>query len=135
MATKAKYADRDSILNVVDFETREVYVPEWKMTVRVRSMTADERDELENPMAMAAARGKEASLANFRARLMALTVVTEDGERMFSVEDAAALGKKRASAVDRIATVAMELSGITNEDLDELGKDTAPTNDTDSVSS
>ena len=41
-------------------------------------------------------------LVNFRAKLAALIVVDESGSRVFSDEDAAALGQKNAKALDRI---------------------------------
>jgi hypothetical protein len=60
------------------------------------------------------------NLRNIRAKLVALTVVDEDGNRIFSDEDAEALGKKSAAALDRIFAVAQRLSGLRPEDVEEL---------------
>ena len=51
----------------------------------------------------------------------------ETGEQIFSPEDRAALLSKSATALDRLATVGMRLSGFTQEASDELGKDSSET--------
>lgn len=136
MSRKAQFATRESILAFVDFQTRDVVVPEWGgMTVRVRTMTARERDDLEAPMVESAAAGKDATFANFRARLVALVCVNEDGSRMFTLDDVEALGNKSGAAIGRIADAAIALNGITPEEADELGKESAATNGSGSGSS
>lgn len=135
MTTKP-IASRDSILNFVDFRTRDVEVPEWGgMIVRVRSMTAAERDTFEAPAMAAAANGKDINLTNFRAKIVALTAIDADGNRLFTDKDVEALGNKDGAAIDRLSTAVMELSGLTTAEIDELGKGIAPTNGTASASS
>jgi len=100
---------RESILGAEDLPREKVAAPEWGGEVWVRTLTATERDAFEasvNP-------GKGAkNLANFRARLAVLCVVDERGERLFKDEDAAALGAKSGTALDRITDVALRLSGL-----------------------
>jgi hypothetical protein len=62
------------------------------------------------------------NLANTRARLVSLTVVGEDGKRLFTEADVEALGRKSGRALDRIYEVAARLSGIKQEDLEDLAK-------------
>lgn len=100
---------RDSILRADDLPREEVAVPEWGGAVWVRTLTAAERDAFEasvNP-----GKGRK-NLANFRARLAVLCVVDEKGERLFQDEDAAALGRRSAAALDRITDAALRLSGL-----------------------
>jgi len=62
------------------------------------------------------------NLANVRARLCAISIVDETGKRMFSDEDVRALGRKSAAALDRVFAAAQRLSGLTDEDVEELAK-------------
>jgi len=120
---KPAYATRESILNYVDFQTREIAIPEWGgMVVKIRSMSARERDMLESPMIEAAAAGKDAKFSNFRARIVALVCINEDGSKMFTIEDVEALGDKNSGAISRIADEAISLNGINEEDAAKLGK-------------
>lgn len=137
MTTKSKqFATRDSILGFVDFEKRDLVIPEWGgMIVRIRTMTASERDQLEAPLVQDSANGREPTLTNFRARIMALVCINEDGSRMFTLDDVGALGEKHAGAITRIAEAALELSGFSEDDVAELGKGIAATNGSGSDSS
>ncbi len=54
------------------------------------------------------------------ARLVAASIVDEDDKRVFSQSDVKALGEKSAAALDRVMAVAMRLSGLTEEDAEEL---------------
>ena len=45
-----------------------------------------------------------------------------DGERLFSAKEAAQLGDKSATALNRIFEVCCRLSGITESDVDALEK-------------
>ena len=109
---------RDQILQAPDIEVREVEVPEWGGTVRVRSMSAGDLDVLENWIASA----EGAGLDDFRARVVALTAIGEDGERLFAAADVAALAAKSMRAVERVFAVAAELSALTRTESDLLGK-------------
>ena len=59
-------------------------------------------------------------MKDLRAKLCALTICDEKGERIFSTRDVKALTKKSASALQRVFSVAQQLSGITGDDLEEL---------------
>ena len=59
---------------------------------------------------------------DMRARMVARTVCSEQGERLFKETDIHALGKKNANALSKIFNLALELSGITDSDIDELTK-------------
>jgi len=47
-------------------------------------------------------------------------VVDENGKRLFRYADVEALGQKSAAALDRIFDVAMSLSGMRDEEVEEL---------------
>lgn len=61
-------------------------------------------------------------LENIRARLVSLTVVDEDGRRLFSDDDVRALGAKSGAALERVWAVARKLSALSEEDVEELAE-------------
>jgi hypothetical protein len=114
------FLSRDEILQAQDLPTEDVPVPEWGGVCRVRGLTGAERDAFEQSIVETRGKNTRMNLRNIRAKLVALTVVDEDGNRIFSDEDAEALGKKSAAALDRIFAVAQRLSGLRPEDVEEL---------------
>lgn len=114
------YLTRDAILEAHDLPHEDVAVPEWGGTVRVRGLTGAERDAFE--ASVVGDRGKTMNMRNLRARLVAITIVDEDGKRLFSDADVVALGSKSGAALDRLFSVAQRLSGITHGDIEALEK-------------
>ncbi|GAB3117818.1 hypothetical protein GCM10027160_28930 [Streptomyces calidiresistens] len=112
------------ILAADDLPTRDVKVPEWGGSVRVRTLSGTERDQFEADSMKGKGKNRDINLANMRARLVAATCVYEDGTLMFDEpSDVIALGRKSAAALDRVYTAAAELSGITDADMEELAED------------
>ncbi|MFC5997108.1 hypothetical protein ACFQE5_23120 [Pseudonocardia hispaniensis] len=111
---------RDQILSADDLLTVDVAVPEWGGTVRVRALTGAERDRLEASLLGKDGTASAAKILNFRARVCALTMIGEDGERLFGDAQVAELGRKSAAALARVAEAAQKLSGISDDDVDEL---------------
>jgi hypothetical protein len=126
---------REQILQANDLESRDVAVPEWGGTLRVRVLTGTERDAVEASTLQGKGKSQSVNLSNFRAKLCARAIVDEQGKRLFSDEDIAALGKKSAGALSRVYNVAAELSGISEADVDELIKNSASGQSADSGSS
>lgn len=88
--------------------------------VIVRGMTGTERDEFEAGLIVGKGRHRDVNLRNMRARLVWYCAVDESGDRVFSDPDS--LGRIRADVLNMLFTVAQKLSGITEEDADELGQ-------------
>lgn len=128
------YLSRDAILGADDLQYEDLDVPEWGGIVRVRSLSGAERDNYEASMRLQ--RGKEfiANMANVRAKLVVRCVVDEDGKRLFTDNDAPALGEKSAAALDRVFEVAARLSRLSDEDVDELAGNSAAAQSGDSTS-
>lgn len=121
MTTK-RYLDKADILSQQDITTEELFIPEWDAWVKVKMMTASERDHFEASTVQRNGKKVDVNLQGIRARLCILCLVGEDGKRMFSDEDEYALGTKSAAAIDRIFTVAQRLNGLRDVDVDELTK-------------
>ncbi len=113
---------RDAILSSNDLTFEEVDVPEWGGMVRVRTLTGEERDALESSMVERHGRKVDVNLSNLRARLVSLSCVDANGDRLFSDLDIEALGQKSAAALERVFAVARKLSGLSEQDVDELTK-------------
>lgn len=116
---------RDQLLAATTLPRETVPVPELGGEVCVRGLTGAERDQFEQEML--ATRGKKTSmnLANIRARLVTLAAVDEAGARLFTPADVEALGLVRADVLDRLFAVAQRLSGLRDNDVEELGKASA----------
>lgn len=110
--------NRDDILKISDLITETVSVPEWDGDVLVRAMTGVERDEFEQ----AVFPNGQKDFANIRARLCSLSIVDENGRRLFEDADLVNLGEKNAKALDKVFAVAKRLSGIGKTEMDALKK-------------
>lgn len=100
---------RDAVLQASDLQHEDVPVPEWGGTVRVRMLTGLERDALAS--SLVGPDGKP-DMADYRWRMLAATMVGEDGQRLFSADDVRALGSKSARALDRVFAVADRINQI-----------------------
>lgn len=114
---------REQIIEADDRKTEDVAVPEWGGTVRVRALSGRERDAYEASIVQVSANGsRRVSLENLRARLVSFACVDEEGNRLFSDDDAMALGEKSAAALERVFDVARKLSGLSEDDVEELAE-------------
>lgn len=119
---------KDQILSVDDLDTKDVYVFPWRGFVRVRTMTAHERDRFEQQM-FTNKGGKRERMDDIRATLVSLTVIDEDGKRLFGEKDVKALGKKSAAALDKIFSEAQSLNAVSDEDVEDMAKNSEGTQD------
>lgn len=103
--------NKDSILAAADFKYVEHDVPEWNGSVRLRGLSAAERDEFEATL------GISQDLTNMRARLVVSCMVDENGQRIFKNSEAKALGDKNATVINRLFESVRKLSGMADEDL------------------
>ena len=110
-----------AILSAPDLATVDVDVPEWGGTVRVRALNGRERDAFEASCMKERKDGTQEFITrNMRAKLVALALVDDKGQRLFADEDVAALGKKSAKALSRVFDAASALNGITPDDVKSL---------------
>lgn len=112
--------NKQLILAAVDLKTEDISIPEWGGDVRVRTMTGFERDAFESTLIKGSDGRRD--LTNLRARLLAMTIVDENGDRVFAADDAALLGAKSASALDQLFEVAQRLNGMGSKAEAEIEK-------------
>lgn len=111
---------REQILSADDLAPTVVAVPEWGGEVRVRGLTGAERDAFEAALFMEDGKRRRLNLVNVRAKLVAMACIDEKGGRLFTEADAEALGQKSGLALTRVADCVQKLSGLTDEDVQEL---------------
>jgi hypothetical protein len=130
------YLGRDAILAATALKTEEVDVSdtEWGGVVLVRELRGRERDEWEASLAVQRGRQMVPDVANIRAKLVARTVVGEDLEPVFTQQDVAALGELSAAALDRVFEVASKLSGLNQDSVEEMAKNSEAVHSGDSPS-
>jgi len=134
------YLGRDAILKASALRTEEVRVPEWASPesgadmVLVRELRGRERDEWEASLAVMRGGQMVPDVANMRAKLVARTVVGEDGEPLFSQQDVNALGELSAAALDRVFEAASRLSGLGKDAVEEMAKNSGAVRSGDSPS-
>lgn len=114
------YLTKDAILSADDAQIEDVHVPQWGGTVRLRGMTGAERDAFEGALLNKKGDADPNKLINFRARLVVRCVVDGQGKRLFEDNDAPALGKKSAAAIDVLFEAARRLSGMSDDDMQEM---------------
>lgn len=107
------------IEDIDDRKTETVDVPEWNVTVKLRSMAATERDAYESAMSNGGKAGTM-NLIGMRARMVALSIVNEENKRVVSDAQVVKLGTRDAKVLDGLFWKCMKLNGMTEEDHDEL---------------
>lgn len=119
----------ERILAAEDLPSEEVPTPEWAPfgvpTVRVRGLTAKERDSYERSMLVQLEDGRlirDPNLSNIRAKFVTRIVVDDAGKRVFSDSQVKALGEKNAAAIDRLWDVGRRLSGMDSEENPSKGE-------------
>jgi hypothetical protein len=107
--------DRKSILAADDVRKEKVAVPEWKGDVYLRVLTGTDRDRFEESYA-------DQKMKAFRIRFLLLALCDEDGERLFSDDEADILGKKSSVVINRLFEAGWKLNAFTQEAVDALGE-------------
>lgn len=111
---------RDLIAAAPDITTEIVEVPEWGGAVQVRALTGAQRDSWESSVVRMEGDKRIFNMADLRARFVQLCVVNADGDLLFGPSDIEWLTGKSARALDRIFRAGQRLSGMTEQDLQEM---------------
>jgi hypothetical protein len=118
-----EFLTKEQILGASDLEEKEVEVPEWGGKVLVRGLTGRQRDIFEKSLITGKGKNRDVNIENARAKLLTLCLVDPKTKApIFTQSDIEALGKKSAKALNRVYDVATDLSGIGEEEIEELTK-------------
>lgn len=95
--------------------------------VYVQGMSGKDRDAWEKSLIVGRGKRRDVNTENVRARLATRCLVEQPGgARLFTDDEAGLLGGLPAAVLNPIFEKAQRLSGVSDEDLDELGKSSAP---------
>jgi len=121
MDSPIKHATKEAILALASATKIErVDVPGLDAPIFVRGLSARERDAFEASCMAGRGKARGLNMDNVRARLLVRAICSETGERIFADHEAEALGNVPASIVDRLFTLAQQLSGLSPSDVEEL---------------
>jgi hypothetical protein len=123
---------RQQILEADDLRTVDVDVSDYwpePGVVRVSELTADSRDEFEQYLAAVNRRvtNGEQQYRYMRAPLVAMCLVDESGERVFSIDEVETLGRKNGQVLDRIFAEANKLNKIFGRFREDAAKNSEAT--------
>jgi len=111
-----------AILAQTELVRERVECPEWGGHVYMRALTGDERDDWEaSILAEPDKKGnRKVIMKGARARLCALATCDAGGAPLYTMQDAPQLGRLNAQALARCFDVGTRLSGLTEDDMEEL---------------
>ncbi len=113
---------REQILNADDLPSESVPVPEWGVTLHIRSMTGTERDVYDADLVGMRDMPLKDKMRNMRAKLVVLCCVDESGQRVFNDDDVEELGKKSAKVLTRLSDAAQLLNAMGDAQIEEIAK-------------
>lgn len=120
------YLSKKDILGSKDYKTEVVSVPEWGGDVLIRELSGYDRDKYQLELVSIDAKGvptpKFENIARAKLFLVALSIVDEQGNKLFTEEDIEALGAKSGDALDRVYVAASDLSKLNFSDKEQLKK-------------
>lgn len=95
----------DSILAASDLKIQDINVPEWGGVVRIREFNLAMREQF-------SAYCQEHQGRGVLAYVVALSLIDESGNPLFSIEDISKIEQKNPSIIDKICAAAMTLNGL-----------------------
>lgn len=118
---------KETILAATDAQVIPFNAPEWgSPPLFLRTVSGAERDRFEAAN-LPAKDGAEPRLGNVRARFAVLVLGDSNGVRVFSDEDAPALGLKSAAVLDRVWSEGRKFNAMDKDAIDQAKKDSAAT--------
>lgn len=96
-----------------------VEVPEWGLSVYVRTMTLGEMEALQTFVDASKDDANTTAVAEMAVRI----ICDENGERVFGDDDADEIRAKSHKALTRIANAFTEVNGVDDEAVEKAGND------------
>ena len=114
--------NREEILDADDIVMELVSVPEWGGDVWVKGITGKARDEWEAGIVSTTGKSTTVNMRNVRAKLCAISICDDEKKLLFTPSDIKELSGKSAAPLQRCFVVAQRLSGLTDDDVEELAE-------------
>jgi hypothetical protein len=125
-------ATADEFLNSPALDRAKVDVPVPELgtgkVIPIWGMTPRERSEFEDRQTRLSKAQRDKQKTQIRERILVECCRNDDGVQLFTLQQIEQLGKRRGDVVERLVNVALELSGFTSKDLEDIAKnsDAAP---------
>lgn len=113
---------RAAILGADDLKTVDVPCPEWGGDVRLRALTAAQKDDFDASLGEFKDGGRVVNLHNMRAKLLALCIVDDSGAPIFTATDVEQLGAKSSAPIGRLFEAAQRLNGMLPDAVEAAAK-------------
>lgn len=114
--------NREALLKRGALPRKTVTLPVMGEEVLLQGLTGAQRDRFEGESVVQKGKHRTTNYVNMRARLVVLGVIHDDGQRVFEDADVEAVGQLPAADLDVMFDGIRALSGMSSEDVDELGK-------------
>lgn len=112
---------KDKILQADDLEKRQEYMPQWDATIEIRSLTGRQRAAI-----IKSVMGPDGKIEfidrMYGDLLIACCYDPETDEALFNDADKEALNDKNGAALEHIARIAMDLSGLSEHAVQSIEK-------------
>jgi hypothetical protein len=102
---------KEEILSKADLKRVVVKVPEWGDAVTIQEMSARLRVQFETTL--------DENDPLLREKLVAMSVIDQDGSLMFTLDEAAQLAEKNYKAIKRISDAVLKLSRIRAAEVED----------------
>ena len=107
---------KDAIFGITDLEYTELDVPEWGGTIRLQSLTGADAN------AIGAMSQKDVFTSDALVRLVIMSVVDAEGNKVFTDDNRDELNKRNAQVLIRIGQAALKLNGLSKEAIEDAAK-------------
>lgn len=119
--TDKKLLTKDDIISADDFEIRIVEVPEWKGTVRLKSLSGKEYESYVSTVQQRS-KNEKVDVKNLRALLLSMCLVDFDNNPTFTANDLEALTSKNTKVLDMLFQIVQEMNAMEKDVEEELRK-------------
>ena len=131
--------NRDAIIGIKDYGSKEVEVPEWGGSVYLRKWTGKDRSLFWSKSVKASDEGAEMNwdtLFENQTLVVAMSLCDENGDKLFSTtdEDLAILGAKDGDIIQRLYTESLLINGLAQSSIGEAAKNLNAVQNDDSIS-
>jgi hypothetical protein len=143
-AAKRIVLSLDEIFSADDLQTEWVPIPEWAPKgapnsdaygVFVRSLNGRERATWQQKSVIGNGKNATVNFQQTTVTLVVMAAVDGAGKRIFTEAQGQTLNQKNSAILERIADVAMRLSGIGEEEMNTVSGNSTASQDDDSLTS
>mgnify|MGYP002713187830 CR=1 FL=1 len=107
---------RDTILNADDCKLEKVTVPEWGCDVFIKVFSGKDREH------MLKQQSDTESDSEKQALLLITSICDQDGKKVFTANDVAALSEKSSHILDMLTSKVLTVNGLNAEAVEEAEK-------------